>query len=84
VDVTYTDGDGRLGSTRSYEWNHSIGEIVTAVFDRGLRVDVLTEHDWTVWPGFPWLVQTADHRWEAPTSWPRVPLSFTLAATGPE
>ena len=30
LDVTYTDGEGRLANTRAYEWNHSIGEIVTA------------------------------------------------------
>lgn len=81
VDVTYTDGEGRLTNTRAYEWNHSIGEIVTAVLDHGLRVVTLVEHDWTVWPRFPWLVETADHRWEAPQDQPRVPLTFTLAAT---
>jgi SAM-dependent methyltransferase len=80
VDVTYTDGDDRLTNTRSYEWNHSIGEIVTAVLDHGFRVEVLVEHDWTVWPRFPWLAETADHRWQVPADRPRVPLSFTLLA----
>ena len=80
-DVTYTDGEGRITHTRSYEWNHSIGEIVTAVLDHGLRVDVLVEHDWTVWQRFPWLVETAPHRWETPPGRPRVPLTFTLLAT---
>ncbi len=79
-DVTYTDGDGRLEHTRSYEWNHSIGEIVTSVLDRGLRLERLTEHDWTVWPRFPWLVQTAKGRWEQEAGRPRIPLTFTLLA----
>ncbi len=82
-DVTYTDGDGRLVNTRVYEWNHSIGEIVTALLDHGLRIDGLTEHDWTVRPQFPWLVETADHRWKAPEGGPRVPLTFTLLASRP-
>lgn len=80
-DVTYTDGDGRLSHPRSYEWNHSIGEIITAVLGNGLRIDRLTEHDWTVWPRFPWLVETAHHRWEPAPGTPRVPLTFTLVAT---
>ena len=80
VDVTYTDGDGRLENTRSYEWNHSIGEIVTAVLDHGLGVVTLVEHDWTGWPRFPWLVNASDDRWETPPDRPRVPLSFTLVA----
>lgn len=83
TDATYTDGDDRLANSRSYEWNHSIGEIVTAVVGRGLRVDRLTEHDWTVLPRFPWLVQTGDHRWETPPGKPRVPLTFTLLASRP-
>jgi hypothetical protein len=41
ADVTYTDGDGRLRNTRAYEWNHSIGEIVTAMLDQGLSVIAL-------------------------------------------
>jgi SAM-dependent methyltransferase len=80
-DVTYTDGEGRLRHTRSYEWNHSIGEIVMAVIAHGLRVELLVEHDWTVWPRFPWLVETAEHRWKTPPDRPRVPLSFTLVAS---
>lgn len=82
-DATYADGAARLRNARSYEWNHSIGEIVTAVLDKGLRVAALTEHDWTVWPRFPWLVETASHRWAPPPNEPRVPLTFTLLADRP-
>ncbi len=84
VDITYTDGDARISSRRTYEWNHSMGEIVTAVARQGLTVDSLSEHDWTVWPRFPWLVETADGRWGVPPDRPRLPLSFTLLASKPE
>jgi SAM-dependent methyltransferase len=79
--TTYTDGDGTLVNTRTYEWNHSIGEIVTAVLAHGLHIDTLIEQDWTTWPRFPWLIQTGNRHWQAPDSKPRVPLSFTLVAT---
>lgn len=82
-DATYADGHARLSNARSYEWNHSIGEIVTAVLDEGLHLAALTEHDWTVSQRFPWLVETADHRWASPPQKPRVPLSFTLLANRP-
>ena len=78
--VTYTDGAGRIGSSRSYEWNHSLGEIVGALLAEGMRLLLLDEHDWTVWPRFPWLVETADHRWECPPGHPRMPLTFTILA----
>jgi len=82
-DATYTDGQGRLVNTRTYEWNHALGEIVTAVLAQGLRLDKLVEHDWTGWPRFPWLIETDGRRWHAPAGKPRVPLSFTLLASRP-
>ena len=82
-DVTYTDGDATVAHSRSYEWNHSIGEIVNAVVGHGLAVERLVEHDWTVWQRFPWLVETGPHRWEAPADHPRLPLTFTLLARRP-
>lgn len=78
---TYTDADGPIRSSRSYEWNHGIGEIVTALIRHGLRLERLEEHDWTPWPEFRWLVQRSDGRWAAPPEGPRVPLSFSLLAS---
>lgn len=83
TEFTYTDGETRLTNTRAYEWNHSLGEIVTSVLDNGLHIAALAEHDWTAWPRFPWLVETADHRWRIPPGRSRVPLTFTLLATRP-
>jgi SAM-dependent methyltransferase len=80
-DTSYTDGHNRLVNTRTYEWNHALGEIVAAVLAQGLHLDQLVEHDWTVWPRFPWLIETADRHWKAPPGKPRVPLSFTLLAS---
>jgi SAM-dependent methyltransferase len=80
-DQTYTDADRPLRNTRTYEWNHSIGEVVTALIARGLRIDLLAEHDWTVHQRFPWLVQTAPRRWEPGDGQPRIALSYTVVAT---
>lgn len=82
-DATYTDGEQRLQSTRNYEWNHSLGEIVNAVIENGLRIDRLDEHDWTVWRQFPWLERQPDGRWITPSGHPRIPLTFTLLASLP-
>ena len=82
-DQTYTDANRPLEHTRSYEWNHGIGEIVSSLIRHGLRITGLTEHDWTVWPRWPWLVPAGDDRWSNPPDRPRVPLTFTLLAERP-
>jgi SAM-dependent methyltransferase len=81
--VTYTDGETTLEHTRNYEWNHSVGEILNALLDNGLRIDRVTEHDWTAYPRYPWLVQVADQRWETPPGQTRIPLSLTVLASRP-
>ncbi len=79
-DSTYTDGEGTVVRTRCYQWNHSIGEIVTAILDHGLCLERLVEHDWTDWRRFPWLVARGERRWTLPRGKPPFPLSFTLLA----
>jgi SAM-dependent methyltransferase len=79
-DQTYTDADRPLVNTRTYEWNHSIGEVVMALIDRGMRIDRLVEHDWTVHQQFPWLVESSPSQWTAAAGQPRLPLTYTLVA----
>jgi SAM-dependent methyltransferase len=78
---TYTEGGVGLANARTYEWNHGIGEVVTALIDRGMRIDELTEHDWTVLQQFPWLVERSPGQWGAPADCPRLPFSYTVVAT---
>lgn len=82
-DITYADGPERLVNTRTYEWNHGLGEIVSGIIRHGLTLDWLAEHDWTVWRRFPFLVETDDRRWVLPAGHSRFPLTFSLLATRP-
>jgi SAM-dependent methyltransferase len=77
---TYTDGTYSPTSERICSWNHSLGEIVTAVIGHGFALESLVEHDWTSFARFPWLVRTGDHHYALPPGRPRVPLSFSLLA----
>lgn len=33
----------------THEWNHGLGEIITALLGQGLRLEGLTEHDSASW-----------------------------------
>ncbi len=80
---TYTDSGVDIENQRGYEWNHSLGEIVSALIANGFVIESLAEHDWTVWRRFKWLTEQADRRWTTPPGRPRAPLSFTILASKP-
>lgn len=84
-DGDYADPSVKMANQDSYEWNHSLGEIVTAVIDAGCSIDFLHEQDWTVYQALPWLVEAERGIWRLPErdGKPdrRVPLMFSLRAT---
>jgi 2-polyprenyl-3-methyl-5-hydroxy-6-metoxy-1,4-benzoquinol methylase len=80
ADVTATTA---MPGDETFGWNHGIGEIIGALVGRGLRIDRLDEHDWTSFPRFPWLVETAEEAFGIPEGHLRVPLSYTLVASKP-
>lgn len=83
-DSTYVEVSAPLQSTRTYEWNRSLGEIVTALLDRGLRLDALIEHDSVPWEALPGRMTLRPDGEYALTEQPSVmPLSYTIRASKP-
>lgn len=78
------DADGQpLAQPVTYQWNHSLGEVVGAALAAGLRIEHFEELDWCEWRALPWLERGTDRRWRAPVGMPRLPLSFALVAVKP-
>jgi SAM-dependent methyltransferase len=46
---SYVATDHEFVNTRSADWNHGLGEIVTALLSAGLRLTMLVEHDSVPW-----------------------------------
>jgi SAM-dependent methyltransferase len=83
-DSTYTDAERPLVETTTYEWNHSIGELLTAVLDAGLVIDAFREHRELEWPHTDRFVPLGDGRYGLPEPQRDLaPLMFTLAAHRP-
>jgi 2-polyprenyl-3-methyl-5-hydroxy-6-metoxy-1,4-benzoquinol methylase len=76
---TYACPDAALSNTVSYERNHAVGEVATALLSSGLRIEALHEHDATNSPR-PWLVKGPDGLYRLPEGWPRYPLLYSLRA----
>jgi SAM-dependent methyltransferase len=62
-------------------WTYSLGEVVTALLDAGLRLDYLHEFPMSFYQQFPKLVHGEDEYWRWPaTSGNTMPLLFSLRA----
>ena len=48
---TYTEAGVEIDHTITYEWNHSLGEIVSALADEGFRIESLREYPFSGLPG---------------------------------
>jgi len=78
---TYVETDAVFRHNVSYEWNHGLGEIVTALLEEGMDLTALAEHDSVPWEALPGKMdKTLDGEWRlADQPW-RLPHSYTLQA----
>lgn len=80
VPGTYADADAETVNNRSVEWLHGIGDVVTALAGAGLRVELLHEHDLTLFERFSCLERCPDGTYVMPPDRPRVPLMYSIRA----
>ncbi|ADG75109.1 Methyltransferase type 12 [Cellulomonas flavigena DSM 20109] len=81
-DTTTYAGDGEVSAPLSVEWNHGLGEIVTAVLEAGMELTSLHEHDSVPWDALPGLMtyDAATGECRLTDRPERLPASFTLTA----
>lgn len=78
---TYVDTDHEFTATTSVEWNHGLGEIVTALFDNGLALTGLTEHDSAPWNALPGQMNVDNQgEWRLSKQPERLAATYTLQA----
>ena len=83
-DDSYVEISRPLAATKTYEWNHSLGEIVTALLGQGLRLDMLVEHDSVPYLALPnQMVVGSNGEWVLDARAGTAPLSYTLKASKP-
>jgi SAM-dependent methyltransferase len=81
----YADLQVATQHNRSHLWVHPLGEVVTELARRGLRVELLRERCETYYPRFPppYLEQMGEGLWAAPADAPKIPLVYSLLARAP-
>ncbi|WP_139978067.1 class I SAM-dependent methyltransferase [Nocardioides litoris] len=83
---TYVETDHVFEHVTTHEWNHGIGQVLTAVLDAGLVVTGFEEHDSAPWDALPGMTEPTDDEGELrlrDRPW-RVPFTYTLQAVKPD
>ncbi len=78
---TYVETEAVFTHNRTHEWNHGLGEIVTALMNAGMGLTGLVEHGSVPWDALPGQMEpVGGGEWRlADRPW-RLPHSYTLQA----
>ena len=83
--VTVPDGTAPIARTRSHQWNHAVGEILTALLRAGLVLDEVAETRVSAWCRWPDLMEPCEegYRFADPATREMLPLQLLVAAHRP-
>jgi SAM-dependent methyltransferase len=79
---TYAAPGADMEHTASYERVHAISDVISAVLDAGLTLELFHEQSYTN-AEWPWAERGADGFYRLPAGWPRFPLTYSLRARRP-
>ncbi|MEU1124313.1 class I SAM-dependent methyltransferase [Streptomyces sp. NPDC005899] len=80
---TYADVGAATVHNRSVEWQHPVGEVVSALAGAGLRIEFLHEHDASIVARYASLERHADGYYRPPANRPRIPMMYSVKASRP-
>jgi SAM-dependent methyltransferase len=77
--IGYANPDEPLINKRTHEWRHTLGDVLSAIAQAGLRIGWVREHDAVAWEAFPGLQEGEDglFRWPG-EAW--LPLAWSVRA----
>jgi SAM-dependent methyltransferase len=82
-DNDYADPDYRIKDHVTFEWSHSLAEIVTSLVQAELQVEFLHEHPFLAWARLRSMTRGDDGYFRLPGDDARFPLMFSLRARKP-
>lgn len=80
-EYSYDGSSKKMTSTRTYQWQYSIAQIVNALIKAGFTIDFLNEHETLPWQLYPTLEKGPDRLFRLPQGDVRMPLALSIGAT---
>ncbi|MCL6452866.1 MAG: class I SAM-dependent methyltransferase [Alicyclobacillus sp.] len=79
-DRSYADADTPVQNTKTFQWDHTLADVINALAGAGLRIEALKEYPFMDYERFPgWMVRD-DEGWWHLRERPFLPLLFSVEA----
>jgi len=76
---TYTDRKADIKG-KEYSWNHSISEVLNALINAGLQIELFNEHMYSPYPCFRNTVETEKGKWHIKGMEGKIPMVYSVRA----
>ena len=77
---TYTDRNAEIKG-KEYSWNHSISEVLNALINAGLKIEMFNEHMYSPYPCFRNTIESEKGHWHIKRMEGKIPMVYSLKAT---
>lgn len=79
-EFTYTDQDAEIKNVDSYNWQHTFGDILTALINERLTILSVKEYPFTFFPQYPFMDEFEKGVWKFEDDKYNIPLIFSVKA----
>lgn len=80
-DVTYGDRSKKLRNTTSYQWDHTLSDVINALITAGLTIEFVHEFPYGAYEKFPGLMFKDQDGWWKFKANQFIPMLFSIKAT---
>ncbi|MGH2553948.1 MAG: class I SAM-dependent methyltransferase [Chitinophagaceae bacterium] len=76
---TYTDRNAEING-KEYSWNHSISEVLNALINAGLKIELFNEHMYSPYACFRNSIESEKNKWHIKGMEGKIPMVYSLKA----
>ena len=80
-ETSYISGEGKIDHSTTYQWQHTLSDVVTGLLSAGLRLTALHEFPYGIFPTGKPLSKRPDGYWHYAERPEQAPLMFTVQAS---
>lgn len=81
---SYADPDASTQHNETRQWNHNLGDVITALVHAGLTINEVRESADTMYQVWPFLVEKEKRLFTTPKNRPNRPMMYTIRAICPD